>query len=87
VYVGSSPASLGRLAVEVELMERAMLAPCLVKLPNRLLGLDPESPKSKENGAHREYGRCSRPNMTTMEAPDCGGFDPPGAQDLLEPPL
>ena len=87
VAVGSCSAAVWPSSIEIQLKQCSMPRPLLVKLPDSILRLDPESPKGKQCGAHRDRWRCSRPHMATVHAPYGGRPDPSGAQDVLQPSL
>jgi len=80
----SRSARLDSLASHVELLHGAMLGPGLVELPNSIFGLDAESLQGQEHSAHSDDRRSSKPDMTTVEAPDSGRLDPTRDQGVLE---
>jgi len=64
VAVGSCSAGVWPSAIEIELTQCSMPRPLLVKSPDAILRLDPESPKGKQYGAvagliPREPRMCS----------------------------
>ena len=64
-----------------------MLLPRLVERPNRGFALDIETPERKQDCAHCEDGRRSRPDVPTMEAADSRRRDAACLQDSIEPCL
>ncbi len=85
--VGTCSAGIWPSAIEIQFKQCSKPRPLLVKLPDAILRLDPESPKGEQYGAHRDRWRRSRPHMATVRAPYCGRRDPSGAQDVLQPSL
>jgi len=87
VAVQRCSAALAPAAIEIQLKQCSVPRPLLVKLPDAILRLDPESPKGKQYSAHRDRWWRSKPHMATVQAPYGGRPDPSGAQDVLQPSL
>ena len=77
-------ARLDRFANEIQLLQHAVFRPRFVKLTNGGLRLNPESPQSQHDSAHRDDWPCSGPHMATVGASDYGLCDSPGKENLLE---